>query len=132
VLVVDVTPDTQPTQPLLGRSYQLPDGPRIHLRLARRRDATGVSALLASDRSADDEPTSVREFVHFDPRYRAVACATALIDGSERVVGIGAITLGASEPDLVLVDAACRDALPDLLHRALVGRSRSSAELRAA
>jgi hypothetical protein len=122
---------TSAAAPLLGRSYELPSGRRVHLRLARYRDASGVRSLLP-DQSAGAGSDDVLQLVRFDPRRRMVACATELVDGRERVVGIVAIDLGADEPDVLLVDAELSAFLPELLVRLLVSRSRSIADRRAA
>jgi hypothetical protein len=69
---------------MLGGSYQLEDGTRVRLRLARGSDGRAVGKLLG-DRATQD--VTLRGLVHFDPRQRSVVCATALIDGHETLDG---------------------------------------------
>jgi hypothetical protein len=84
-----------------------------------------------------------RRLVQFDPRRCYVVCACALIDSSERLVGVGAIEMTAdeaSEPDLMIVapelaelaDPQVSEALTGLLWGALVGAAQAAARARAA
>ena len=52
-------------------------------------------------------------------------CATTLIGSTETIVGIGAIQVGSSEPDILLADTMLTSGLPELLTSAL--RSRADA-----
>lgn len=70
--------------------------------------------------------------MRFDPRRRVVICASALIESSETVVGVGAIGLGDREPELLVVDDQLTEGLDVLLRRALIGRSSAAANRRAA
>jgi hypothetical protein len=77
----------------------LPGG--VRLRLPHRADADGLRALCERHR-ADCDPDRL---LHFDPRERAVICATAGIGAAETVVGVGAIRLcRGAEPELLLAD----------------------------
>jgi hypothetical protein len=119
---------------LLARSYSLPRGPRVCLRLARVRDLRNLSQLLDRQGVVMDE-IGLARLVHFDPRERLVICATALIGSAETVVGVGAIELTGerlSEPSLVVVDDAITDGLDELVSDALVGRARALVGTRAA
>jgi hypothetical protein len=119
---------------LLARSYALPRGPRVCLRLARVRDLPSVRALLRRQGIEPDELELAR-LMRSDPRCRLVICATALIDSAETVVGIGAIELdGESDllPSRLLVDDQITDGLAPLLFEALVGRARALVRARAA
>jgi N-acetylglutamate synthase-like GNAT family acetyltransferase len=118
---------------LLARSYALPRGPRVTLRLARVRDLEQIAQLLDRQGIDLDELELVR-LVRFDPRVRQVICATALVDARELVIGIGAIELDGrrSTPTLVVADEAISDGLSDLISDALVGRARTLATVRAA
>jgi hypothetical protein len=119
---------------LLARSYALPRGPRVCLRLARVRDLPSVRALLRRQGIEPDELELAR-LMRSDPRRRLVICATALIDSAETVVGIGAIELdGESDllPSRLLVDDQITDGLAPLLCEALVGRARALVRARAA
>ena len=96
------------------------------LRLARSRDAGGVADLLWAHGQEPDELELAR-LVRFDPRRRLAIVATALLEGVETVVGIGAVDL---EPDssgpkttYVLVDESRTDGLDQLLRSALSGRA---------
>jgi hypothetical protein len=121
---------------LLAHSFTLPRGPRVRLRLLRRNDAAAVRELF----QRTGEPLTeigLARLVRFDPRRWIVICATALIDGHERLVGVGAIALHGVEaedasPYLLAVDGDVTDGLEDLLCRALLGRARALARSRAA
>jgi hypothetical protein len=108
--------------PLLTRSYELPRGPRVRLRLAQGRDVAAIRALLRGTASERDS-LDIGRLVRFDPRRRVVICATALIGSVETIVGVGAIDLDAPEPDIVMVDDELTDGLAELLTRALVVRA---------
>src|SRR4051812_31303244 len=112
---------------LLSRTYELPAGPRVRLRYARRSDLRGLRALLEA---RDIEPSDVElnRLVRYDPSRRAVICACAQIGGTELLVGVGAIDReDGAEPDTLVVDESLTDGLGDLLAAALVGRARSHA-----
>ena len=104
---------------LFGHVYTLRNGLPVRLRLARSSDAAAVRALLELRVPGDDlEPVRL---VHFDPRRRYVICVTGLVEKSETLLGIGAITLdGATEPELLVVGGEPPEELAELLHRALV------------
>jgi hypothetical protein len=115
------------TGALLSRTYELPTGPRVRLRYARRSDLPGLRALL---RQRGVEPTEleVTRLVRYDPQRRAVICATAPINGTELIVGVGAIALEEEAlPETLVVDEALTDGLVELLGAALVGRARAHA-----
>ena len=111
---------------LLGHVYTLRGGLPVRLRLARSSDAPAVRALLERQgRTGDLEPARL---VHFDPRRRYVLCATGLVDKTEVLLGVGAISLdGAREPDLLVVDAERRAEVTELLRGALVACARARA-----
>ena len=115
------------TGALLSRTYELPTGPRVRLRYARRSDLPGLGALL---RQRGIEPTELEltRLVRYDPQRRAVICATAPINGTELIVGVGAIALEEEAlPETLVVDEALTDGLVELLGAALVGRARAHA-----
>ena len=115
------------TGALLSRSYALPTGPRVRLRLARRSDAAGIRSLL-DQRGVEASEIAVNRLVRYDPQRRAVICATAPVDGTELIVGVGAIALEEkAPPETLVVDEALTDGLADLLASALVGRARAHA-----
>jgi hypothetical protein len=94
--------------------HSLPGG--VRLRLPHRADADGVRALCARH-GADCDPD---ELLRFDPRERAVICATAGIGAAETIVGVGAIRLcRGAEPDVLLGDD---EALAAALRTALAAR----------
>jgi hypothetical protein len=77
----------------------------------------------------------VAQLVHFDPRRRYVICAAGLIDSSEKLLGIGAITFDGDrspQPDLLLTYERYGDELRRLLSRALRGMAESIRRGRAA
>jgi hypothetical protein len=116
--------DDLDTGALLARTYELPNRQRVRLRLARRSDLPSLQALLAQ-RDIEPSALELERLVRYDPRRRLVLCATAPIDGTEAMVGVGAIELGApeAEPDTIVVDERVTQGLPELLNAALVGRA---------
>jgi hypothetical protein len=121
---------------LLAHLYSLPRGPQVRLRLPRPTDAGAVRELF--DRAGLELPElELARLTRVDPRSRIVICATALVDGRERVVGIGAIELpsrdqAAAEPDRLVVDAELTEGLDELLRSALLGRAQAITRARAA
>jgi hypothetical protein len=120
---------------LLATSYLLPGGMRVRLRLLAASDAERVRHLLAG---AGQEPSDLEllRLTRFDPRRRLVLCATALIDGTDQLVGLGAIELGPRDgepvPETVAVHPRAPDGLAQLISGALVGRARALARRHAA
>jgi len=116
-------PDSIDTGALMSRSYALPAGPRVRLRLARRSDLPGLRALLQS-RDIEPSDLALSRLVRYDPWTRVVICATAPLGGTETIVGVGAIELrDDSTPDTMVVDERLTEGLGDLLHSALVQRA---------
>ena len=110
---------------LLARTYALPSGLRVTLRLARARDRAGIEELLRQQTSPNNELEPGR-LVSFDVSDRVVLCATALVDMRERLIGFGTIDLAALDaghPAYIVVDPAYGDGLSPLLHDALLGRA---------
>jgi hypothetical protein len=121
---------------LLGASYRLADGTRVRLRMVAPSDRQRVRALVQACASCDDELVTER-LLRFDPRTRAVVCATALIGGCETMVGVGAIDLTADGPrapipNPLLVAEFAPAGVADLLAGALLGRAGALARTRAA
>ncbi|MDQ6776952.1 MAG: hypothetical protein M3071_12230 [Actinomycetota bacterium] len=107
---------------LLSRTYVLPRGPRVRLRLARPGDGPAISAL-GAEHGLEVDALQVERLLRFD-RRRLVICATALIGAQEGFAGFGAIDLEpGAEPGLVLVDEELTDGLGELLAAALSGRA---------
>jgi hypothetical protein len=106
---------------LMAQMYSLPRGPRVRLRMATPRDKASIRALFGRCGVGLSE-ADLAGLVRFDPRKRAVVCATALVDSSETLVGVGSMDLKGHGPELLLVDDDLTDGLPELLSRALVGR----------
>jgi len=116
---------------LLSRTYTLPRGPRVRLRLARPGDEPAIRAL-AAELGLEPDSLPVARLLRFD-RDRIVIGATALVGTGEIFVGFGAIELergGRLGP--VLVDERLTDGLGDLLVAALAGRARAITRARAA
>ncbi len=108
---------------LLAQYHPLPRGPRVCLRLARRRDLAGIADLYARQGIAVPQ-LSLARLVSFDLLNQLVLCATALIDATDTVVGVGAIELDRpTEPTLVVVDDANTEGLAELLSGALVAHA---------
>lgn len=116
---------------LLGSSFLLDDGVCVRLRLARSTDVPLIRSLLARHGTRPEE-LELAALVHFDPRRRLIICATALIDATETLVGVGAIDLDGGEPEIVIVDTEHDESLTELLTAALVGRAGTTARARAA
>ena len=111
---------------LFARSHRLDDGLRVRLRLARPGDEPPIAGLL--DRVglvAGD--LDLARLVRFDPRRRAVVCATALVAGAEHVIGFGMISVGHGQPspEALVVDPERADAVRPLLARGLDGWART-------
>jgi hypothetical protein len=108
---------------LLGRSYPIPGGERVRLRLLRHGDAPAVRALLAAAWALPDE-LELQRLLRFDPRLRVGIAAVTPRPRGEAMLGAGAIDLvPGAEPDLVAVDPACGQALERLLADALRARA---------
>jgi hypothetical protein len=114
-----------------ARFHALPSGVRVRLRLAHSRDSEAIRALLRAGR--EERPDlDVARLARANPRRRVVVCATALLDGAETVVGVGAIDVEADRPDLLCVRSSLLGGLPELLTGALRDRVAVIAERRAA
>jgi hypothetical protein len=112
---------------LLARSYPLPTGERVRLRLLRQSDAAAMRQLLVEAGDVPDE-LKVRRLLSFDPRHRIAIAAVTPRPRAEALLGAGAIDLiPGADPDAIVVDPACADALEDLLGSALRARARRTA-----
>ena len=102
---------------IFARSFSLDGGLRVRLRLARPADASAIARLLGAT------PLEARRLLRFDPAHRAVVCA---LDGSEGLVGVGAIDLREdAEPDVLAGAVPGLEALlGDVLRRRARSRSR--------
>jgi hypothetical protein len=118
---------------LLARSYVLPGGMRVTLRLARVRDLRGIEDLFAREGHGLSR-LELERLLRSHPRQRLLLCATALIDGTETVVGFGSIDLdpvgiGAT---LIVTDTEQAPGVAALLEEALRGRAEALVRTRAA
>lgn len=105
---------------LLGHVYTLQGGLPVRLRLARTGDAPAIRQLLEVQ-GFDAADLDLARLVHFDPRHRYVLCATGLVDSTERLLGVGVITLdGATAPEMLLVQEEHAEEVAPLLTRSLV------------
>jgi hypothetical protein len=112
---------------LLARSYPLPTGERVRLRLLRTSDAAAVRQLLVAAGDVPDE-LEVRRLLSFDPRQRIAIAAVTPRPRAEALLGAGAIDLiPGADPDAIVIDPSCGDALEDLLSSALRARARRAA-----
>lgn len=112
---------------LLARTYPLPGGQRVRLRLLRHADAPGVRDLLERVGLTVDD-LQLKRLGRFDPRRRAVIAAVSLGAGGESLLGLGSIELGPrSQPELVVIDPDCGEELEGLLVNALLARARRAA-----
>lgn len=119
--------------PLIGGSYRLDDDLCVRLRMARSSDIVPIRRLMEQQPGAG--ALELASLVQFDPRRRCVICATALIDSTETLVGVGSIALdgpGGAAPDILLVAEDHAEALFELLTEALRLRAAQVAESRAA
>ena len=109
--------EVDPVHAVLTRTYALPSGPRVRLRLAGMRDREAVAALLG-------DASAAHRLLRHDPARRMVLTAFAPVDGTERLVGIGAIDLDAeADVDTLVVDERLTDGLGPLLDDMLRGRA---------
>ena len=115
---------------LLSRTYPLRGGLRVRLRLPQSGDARAIRAL-TEGRLTELE---LARLLHCDPRRRLVICATGLVDGTVRVVGVGAIDLDPRHraPTVLVSDHQSAEGLDELLREALTGRARALLRARAA
>jgi hypothetical protein len=112
---------------LLARTYPLPTGERVRLRVLRKSDAAAVRQLLVEAGTVPDE-LEVRRLLSFDPRDRLAIAGVTPRPRGEALLGAGAIDLiPGAEPDPIVVDPSCGDALEDLLGSALRARARRAA-----
>jgi len=119
---------------LLSRVYRLPSGQRVRLRFVQRRDEDQIRGLL-TDSGHMHQDLDVMRLVRFDPRRRAVICATALVGSTETVIGLGAFehdSRPSSEPDLLISDGRNGEGLDELLIGALRGHAYAIARARTA
>ena len=77
----------------LFRAHTLPSGLRVRVRLPQRGDLAGLLDLHDRAGRASTELQATR-LLRYDPRARAVLCATAWVDGAERLVGFAAFAPG--------------------------------------
>ena len=112
--------DTSP----LRRTFPVPGGPPVRLRMAGPSDRPLVSALLER-RGVPAGELEVQRLLAFDPSRRNVLCALAPLDGTEVLAGVGAIDYGDDAPDVLVVDERFGPPLSELMGRVLLERSRS-------
>ncbi|MEA2292398.1 MAG: hypothetical protein QOE86_37 [Solirubrobacteraceae bacterium] len=110
------------------RTFALPSGRRVRLRLAGLRDRPAVEALLR-ERGVAAGDLDLHRLVCANPAERLVLAAFALVDGAERLVGVGAIDLAAdADLDTLVVDERLAGGLGLLLGDVL--RRRAAAHAR--
>jgi hypothetical protein len=94
--------------------------------MVQPRDGSAIRAFLA-ERGLGIDELELARLLRFDPRRRAVICASALMDGREAIVAVGGIGLDAHMPDTLVVADDSERALRALLVGALCGRARVDA-----
>jgi N-acetylglutamate synthase-like GNAT family acetyltransferase len=109
---------------LLSRTYPLDGGPRVRLRLAHLGDAPAMRELLAARGQEVDEVEMAR-LVRANPRERVVLCATAPLNGTEALVGFGALDLHGQVDTLVIDERLAGEGLGTLLLEALAARAKA-------
>jgi hypothetical protein len=109
---------------MLATSYDLEDGSRVRLRLARPTDVPLVQEFLAGG-SADVlvEDELVRRFTYYDPREHIVLAATRLDGGRERIVALGDAAFD-DLPEVVVGDGMEDSRLADLMADAVAHYTR--------
>lgn len=113
-----------------ARTFALPSGERVRVRLARPGDRRALQALLRGRGMAADE-LALKRLLDFDPRDRLVLAAFALIDGADTLAAIGAIELHrGADLDTLVVDDRLGEGLGELLGSML--RQRAEAHSRRA
>jgi len=106
----------------LRRTFPVPGGPPVRLRLAGPSDRAAVRALLER-RAVFVDDFELARLLAFDPGRRHVLAAFAPLDGHETLVGIGAIASGDDVPDVLVVDERLAG-LAHVLGRVLTERAR--------
>ena len=119
--------------PRLGQILLLRSGACVRLRLAHFSDIGAIAELIRRY-GASGRDLSAEGFVQFDPRRRYVVCALALIDGAERLVGLGAIDLVAApaEPEVLIFDPEVGEDLAGALNQVLCAAAEATARGHAA
>src|SRR5689334_10292170 len=115
-----MAPTAQALDPgaLLATSYQLRDGSRMRLRLARPTDLPLVRDFLAGGRDVEVADELVRRFTFYDPRERVVLAATVLDGGQERIVALGDAAFE-DMPEVVVDDDMEQRGVGDLMAEAV-------------
>jgi hypothetical protein len=109
----------------LRRTFPVPGGPPVRLRLAGPADRAAVRALLRR-RGVPVDDLELQRLLAFDPARRHVLAALAPIDGQDVLVGLGAIANGDDAPDALVIDERL-PGLADVLGRVLTERARTRA-----
>jgi hypothetical protein len=107
----------------LRRTFPVPGGPPVRLRMAGPSDRSHVKELLER-RAVSATDLDIQRLLAFDPARRHVLCAFAPIEGHETLMGLGAIDVGEDAPDVLVVDERLAGGLAELLGRVLVERAR--------
>lgn len=103
---------------LLDTHITLPSGDRVRLRLPQGRETRGVGALLLR-LGLNPDDVDVRRLLRFDPRRRAVVCATLWTAEGEVLVGVGGLTYLDGHVDLLVTDEELAPGLAEALHGVL-------------
>jgi len=112
---------------MFGRLHRLDGGLRVRVRLARPSDQPLVADLLER-LGFQPSHSLLLDVMRLDPHRRAVVCATALVGGTERVVGFGAVDLqSASAPATVVAEPEHGRELIRLLRGGLRARAQLTA-----
>jgi hypothetical protein len=103
-----------------ARTFALPSGQRVRVRLARPSDRDAVGELLAAQ-GVDAGDMDLGRLLNFDPRERLVLAALTPEGGADMLAGIGAIDLRPdADPDLLVAQL---EALGQLLGEMLSARA---------
>jgi hypothetical protein len=112
---------------LLARTYPMPGGQRVRLRLLRSADAPAVGDLLDRVGIEVDE-LALQRLGRFDPRERVAIAAVSPRPRGEAMLGLGTIERSSqARPDFVVADPECGQELEGLIASALVARARRAA-----
>jgi hypothetical protein len=99
---------------LLDSTTHLPDGARVRVRLPHVTDRPAMHALHARlGLRADD--LELARALRFDPRRRAVVCATVWVGAAETLAAYAAMDLAARRLELLVADEELAPGVRDVL-----------------
>jgi len=110
-----------------ARTFALPSGLRVRVRLARPGDRVAVRQLLARH-GLEASPEQLISLLTYDPLERLVLAAFAPMGATDTLAAVGAIDLEeGAEPDTLVVDERHTPGLSELLGEMLLARATAHA-----